>query len=143
LLSNRITKKRLNSYLSDLLNSIDLTLIEDDLSDYWTAKFFDHQKTIANLLINQLIFLENWQKVFNQYQINNFKKTEIFTGLIVASERTILQIIHQTIDSKFSLDLTNHLIVIHVPSPGKAILQGIFPLNLASNIQLDSTNCYS
>ena len=135
LISNEITKNKLKlSYLSRLeeQTAIDLVLTDNTMeSELLAANFMKHKNKILHLSTTNSNFCNDWQKnIINRQKINNNSSDfKLFTGLIIASNKLLSQILHQTIDTNTSWKLTNHLAVIHYPDlECRSILQGILPL---------------
>ena len=141
LLSNQLS---LNNFNRDRLlelnrnNTIDCIFSDlDPFSESLSNFIVKESKPIINFSVDKNNFLSHWQKTIakRQQQKDNCDRERLFTGLIIASEHLLIDIIAQTINSNSSLDLTDNLVAIHYPAQEyRSILQGIIPLrpNLVS-----------
>jgi probable phosphoglycerate mutase len=134
LLSNTVTKKSAHySNFKKIINtrSIDFILTHESESNLWLNQLLDNYK-ILRLSIPENYSIQKWQqKNFEQQTFkNNLEKSNLVTGLIVASEPLIYHILQEILTFETHVDLVNHLAVIHSPQANRhSILQGILPLN--------------
>jgi phosphoserine phosphatase len=142
-LSNAIAKRGLSpiaenissySYVSKLINHnlIDL-LLTDNLSksELLANNFLVNNNEILHLSMAQNNFLDSWQQItFKRQRLKkNLESATLVTGLIIASDKLITQILHKTLTINTPLSTANHLAIIHYPfTDSKSILQGILPL---------------
>ncbi|MEM8720016.1 MAG: histidine phosphatase family protein [Cyanobacteria bacterium P01_G01_bin.39] len=139
LLSNNIAQDQLsNSGLLKVLNQGLINLVLTDgcpKSSAIADKLLVDNKQILSFSIDSDIFIDSWQKTIARRQKkqsgSQSQGTKLITSLIIASDQLISNILHQSIDIKSALNLTNNLAVIHYPQLEKrSILQGLLPLTL-------------
>lgn len=136
ILSNQVTKSLLES--SDIPEFMDRGLInliltdDSQLSEALTDKLLKHSNQVVHLPITQDHFLESWQQtIFSRQQFNySSEESSLITGLIIAPENLICQILGKTLDISNNLDIANQLSVIHYPQANRrSILQGLLPID--------------
>ena len=136
ILSNQVTKSLLES--SDLPEFMDRGLInliltdDSQLSEALTDKLLKHSNQVVHLPITQDHFLESWQRtIFSRQQFNHSsEESSLITGLIIAPENLICQILGKTLDISTNLDIANQLSVIHYPQANRqSILQALLPID--------------
>jgi phosphoserine phosphatase len=122
------------SYVSKLINHnlIDL-LLTDNLpkSELLANNLLVNNNKILHLPMAQNNFLDSWQQtIFTRQRLkNNLESASLVTGLIIASDKLITQILHKTLTINTPLNTANHSAIIHYPyTNNKSILQGILPL---------------
>lgn len=121
------------SWLDELCsgNSIDLLLTETSLADSFTSALATNCK-ISHFILQENHFF-NWQQAIINRQKSSIdtERSHLTTGLIIASNRLITQILNKTFQINISHP-EDSLAVIHYPqSVSHPILQGI--LLLTSN----------
>ncbi len=121
-------------YVSKLINHnlIDL-LLTDNLpnSELLANNLLVDNNKILHLPMAQNDFLDSWQQtIFLRQRLKkNLESASLVTGLIIASDKLITQILHKTLTIITPLNTANHLAIIHYPyTNSKSILQGILPL---------------
>ena len=136
LLSERVEREALDlSFLPQIANQnlVDLILTDHtENSANLADNLLEEQQKIIHLSIAQDRFLSSWQKTIlaRQKSADKSDRTSLFTGLIIASDRLLSQLIQQTLNAKIALDINNHLAVVHYPQTNcQSILQGILPIN--------------
>ena len=136
LLSNSVTKKVMNSSsLLEFVNQDANNLILTDntqRSESLALNILESTSKSVHLSMAQDRFLESWQKtIFTKQKSNNISdKASLVTGLIIASDKLISQILQKTLNTIAPLDTANNLAVVHYPSANRqSIIQGILPIN--------------
>ncbi|WP_019505744.1 histidine phosphatase family protein [Pleurocapsa sp. PCC 7319] len=136
LLSNQVPENLLDSSAlprfvnRDLINCI-LT-DNSQMSEHLANKLLKFGKQTIHLSVSQDCFLESWQQtIFNRQQLNyDSKPASLITGLIIAPEKLLSQIVRKTLGIATPLEIANHLSVIHYPhGKRQSILQGVLPIN--------------
>jgi phosphoserine phosphatase len=126
------------SYVTRLINSnsINLLLTEHSVSKYPIEELAVQYK-IPHLSLAQNHFLD-WQQTIIQQKnyFFNSEKVSLNTGLIVASDKLLAQILHTTLNIN-TLNIADNLAIIHYPqNHSYSILQGVLPLMEVSNQKL-------
>jgi phosphoserine phosphatase len=126
------------SYIKRLINSnsIDLLLTERSLSGY-PIKELAVQYKIPHISLAQNHFLDWQQTIIKQkkYFLNS-EQASLTTGLIIASDKLLAQILHTTLNIN-TLNIAAHLAIIHYPQNySYSILQGILPLMVVGSRKL-------
>jgi phosphoserine phosphatase len=118
------------SYIKRLINSnpIDLLLTDCSVSGY-PIKELVAQYKIPHISLAQNHFLDWQQTIIKQKQYSfNSEQASLTTGLIIASDKLLAQILHTTLNIN-NLNIAAHLAIIHYPQNyNYSILQGILPL---------------
>jgi probable phosphoglycerate mutase len=122
-----------SSYLRSVIMNNSINLLFTENSDInILANTLLKNSTLLHLPIPQNYSIQDWQqKILSQEKFkNNLEKESLVTGIIIASETLISQILQETLTIMTPLELNHHLIVIHLPQINyHPILQGILPLN--------------
>lgn len=136
LVSNRTSDNpHKSSYLQNCIerNITDLILTDNtDESKNLTTTISKNNNQSVHLSIDRDHFLDSWQRAIFAKQESNASNNQagLVTGLIIASDRLLSEILHKTLNIKSSLDTSNYLSVIHYPHANRqSILQGILPIN--------------
>ena len=114
--------------ISGSSNSIDLLLTEHSISESFAQKLATKYQ-IPHLPLTENHFA-NWQQIITNRQKSSvpIERSHLTTGLIVASDQLIAQILQQTCQVNIS-GIRASLAVIHYPQNANySILQGILPL---------------
>jgi phosphoserine phosphatase len=127
-----------NSYVTRLINSnsIDLLLTDRSVSKYPIEELAVQQK-IPHLSWAKNQFLDWQQTIIKQkkYSLNS-EQTSLRTGLIIASDELLAQILYTTLNIN-TLNIADNLAIIHYPqNHSYSILQGVLPLMGVSNQKL-------
>jgi phosphoserine phosphatase len=123
------------SYVSKLINHnlIDLLLTDNSSkSELLANNLLVNNNQILHLPMLQNNFLDSWQQtIFTRQRLkNDLDSASLVTGLIIASDKLITQILHKTLTTVTPLNTANHLAIIHYPYTSRhSILQGILPLD--------------
>jgi phosphoserine phosphatase len=126
------------SYIKRLIdsNSIDLLLTDRSVSGY-PIKELVAQYKIPHISLAQNHFLDWQQTIIKQKKYSfNSEQASLTTGLIIASDKLLAQILHTTLNIN-TLNIAAHLAIIHYPqNHSYSILQGILPLMGVSSQKL-------
>ncbi|MGB3405719.1 MAG: histidine phosphatase family protein [Microcoleaceae cyanobacterium] len=134
LLSNKIIKElATNLYFQQITDNhlINLLLADHSDSDFLADKSLINHKTL-NFSIDRNSSIKSLQQYLCEQQIfeSNLEKATLVTGIVVASDLLISQILRETLTLMNPLDIGDYLAVIHSPQANRhSILQGILPLN--------------
>lgn len=119
-----------NSYVTRLINSksIDLLLTARSVSKYPIEELAVQHK-IPHLSLAQNHFSDWQQTIIKQKKYScNSEQTSLTTGLIIASDKLLAQILHTTLNIN-TLNIAAYLAIIHYPQNySYSILQGVLPL---------------
>jgi phosphoserine phosphatase len=126
------------SYVTRLINSnsIDLLLTDRSVSGY-PIKELVAQYKIPHISLAQNHFLD-WQQTIIKQKKYSFdsEQASLTTGLIIASDKLLAQILHTTLNIN-NLNIAAHFAIIHYPqNHSYSILQGILPLMAVSSRKL-------
>ncbi|PSB08604.1 histidine phosphatase family protein [Pleurocapsa sp. CCALA 161] len=126
------------SYVTRLINSnsIELLLTDHSVSKYPIEELAVQYK-LPHLSLAQNHFLD-WQQTIikRPKHFVNSEQASLTTGLIIASDKLLAQILHTTLNIN-TLNITDHLAIIHYPQNySYSILQGILPLMEVSSRKL-------
>ena len=118
-------------------NFIDLLLTETSLADSFTRALATNCK-IPHFILQENHFFDWQQAIINRQKSSIYtERSNLTTGLIIASDRLITQILNKTFQINI-FHFEDSLAVIHYPqSKNNPILQGILPLTnrLVKSIQ--------
>jgi phosphoserine phosphatase len=117
-------------------NSIDLLLTDRSVSGY-PIKDLVAQSKIPHISLAQNHFLDWQQTIIKQKKYSfNSEQASLTTGLIIASDKLLAQILQTTLNIN-TLNIAAHLAIIHYPqNHSYSILQGILPLMTVSSQKL-------
>lgn len=127
-----------HSYITRLINSnsIDLLLTDRSVSKCPIEELAVRAK-IPQLSLAQNHFLDWQQTIVKQRKYSfNSEQASLTTGLIIASDKLIAQILHTTLNIN-TLNIAAHVAIIHYPqNHSYSILQGVLPLMEVSSQKL-------
>ncbi|MEM7593753.1 MAG: histidine phosphatase family protein [Cyanobacteria bacterium P01_A01_bin.83] len=138
-ISNSVTEDLLaSSRLPGLMAQNFVNLIVTDYSqaseNIAETLLQNNQQTI-HLAVAQSGFLETWQRrISNQQKSNSASETaSLTTGLIIADDKLLHDILNKTLGVNATLNTLKHLSIVHYPHANcQSILQGIIPLESTS-----------
>lgn len=134
-ISDSVTENILDgSHLPALMeqNLINLVVTDNSqASEGIASKLLHHNQRTIHLAVTQSGFLETWQRrIFNQQKLNSASESAcLTTGLIIASDKLLHDILAKTLGVNATLNTLKHLSIVHYPHAScQSILQGITPL---------------
>lgn len=135
-ISNSVTEGLLaDSALPELIaeNLVNLVVTDNSpASEDITSQLLQNHRQTVHLSVARAGFLETWQRrIFNQQKINSASESaKLTTGLIIASDKLLHDILGKTLGVNAKLNTLKHLSVVHYPHANcQSILQGITPLS--------------
>lgn len=140
LLLSKVNAKNLaeDSYVTRLINSnsINLLLTDRSVSGY-PIKELVAQYKIPHISLAQNHFLDWQQTIIKQKKYSfNSEQASLTTGLIIASDKLLAQILYTTLNIN-TLNIAAYLAIIHYPQNySYSILQGVLPLMEVSSQKL-------
>ncbi|MEL6440731.1 MAG: histidine phosphatase family protein [Cyanobacteria bacterium J06621_8] len=134
-ISNSVTESLLNgSHLPALIeqNLINLVVTDNSpRSENIASKLLQNHRQTVHLSVDRAGFLETWQRrISNQQKLNSTSATaSLTTGLIIASDKLLHDILAKTLGVNATLNTLKHLSVVHYPHANcQSIIQEIAPL---------------